>query len=336
VIRSGDASPDGGAYVVADFAGGDRPYQTVARHMGAGQTLFYGETTVSSAALVLDEDGTRTLIARNGTAGNLPQNPAAPLTLRYSHEEGADIGSLRGAGPDVVFAGWALGQDAIFLWEREMNPAGEPASGVVEPIVVAGDIEAVPGVDAEPGSVRLSQPVLGGPCAGCEPAAGVLVFKAGWTEPDGDDGMGGQIGGGPRQGLFSYTDRDGITAIALPGQTLPPPHAVLEFSPVGGMLDELDVDISGNGLVVFGSLVSAPATKANPDPTPRHAVVLASLKPGRCDFAPPFGTHDLADITRFVMGLSAGDPAVDLAEPLGTFDLADVVAFVSCFGGGCP
>ena len=336
VIRSGDASPDGGEYEVADFVGGDRPYQSVARHMGAGQSLFYAETTASTAALVLDEDGTQTLIARNGTAANLPQNPAAPLTLRYSHEEGTDIGVLRGDGPDVVFAGRALGQDGIFVWEREMNPKGTPASAVVEPIVVAGDIEGVPGLKAEPGSVRLSHPVLGGPCEACDPAAGVLVFKADWTEPDTDDGSGGMIEGGPRQGLFSYTDRDGIVPVALPRQPLPPPHEALEFSPTGGMLDELDVDISGNGLVVFGSLVSAPATEANPDPIPRHAVVLASIKPGTCDVAPPFGTLDLADITRFVQGLSAGDPAVDLAEPLGTFDLADVIAFVACFGGGCP
>lgn len=329
VIRSGDPSPDGGEYKNADFAAGQRPYQVVARHMSTGQTLFYAETTAALASLVLDESGTQTLIARNGTASNIPANPAAPLTLRYTHEEGCDIGVLRGTGPDVVFRGRALAQDALFLWERETNPPTDPASAVVEPIVFASDVEAVPGVDAEPGSVRLESPVLGGPCEGCDPNAGVLVFKASWTEPDSD------VKGGPRQGLFGYSDLDGLIAIALPGRPLPPPYAALEFAPVGDMLEELDIDASRNGLVVFGSLVSPPATIDDPNPTPRHAVVLASLKPGRCDVAPPFGTLDLGDITRFVVGLSTGDPAVDLAEPLGTFDLADVVAFVTCFGGGC-
>jgi hypothetical protein len=53
------------------------------------------------------------------------------------------------------------------------------------------------------------------------------------------------------------------------------------------------------------------------------------------DFAEPFGTLDLADITGFVSAFSAGEPSADLAPPAGLFDLSDVVVFVQAFLAGC-
>ena len=54
------------------------------------------------------------------------------------------------------------------------------------------------------------------------------------------------------------------------------------------------------------------------------------------DLAEPFGVLDLADISAFVGGFVALDPASDLAPPFGVFDLSDVVAFVGAFTAGCP
>jgi hypothetical protein len=53
------------------------------------------------------------------------------------------------------------------------------------------------------------------------------------------------------------------------------------------------------------------------------------------DLAEPFGLLDLADITAFISGFIAQDPASDI-DGNGLFDLADITAFVTAFTAGCP
>ena len=54
------------------------------------------------------------------------------------------------------------------------------------------------------------------------------------------------------------------------------------------------------------------------------------------DLAEPMGVLDLADVSVFVSGFVAREPAADLAFPEGVFDLHDIVSFVDAFVGGCP
>lgn len=55
------------------------------------------------------------------------------------------------------------------------------------------------------------------------------------------------------------------------------------------------------------------------------------------DLAPPFGgVLDFSDVTAFLSGFAAMDPAVDFAPPAGVFDFSDVVTFLGVFGSGCP
>ncbi|MBZ0171987.1 MAG: hypothetical protein K8E66_06375, partial [Phycisphaerales bacterium] len=282
-------------------------------------------TSVSGRVLVFDDAGVQSLVVRNGTPSNIPGQPSAPLALGFSHEEGCDIGVLSGTGPDVVFRARAAGVNGLFAWERETNPIGDPGSSVVTPLVLDYDIEALPQVDAEPGSIDFEHPLIGGPCGSCAGQPGVVVFKATWDDAEDLSG---------RVGLFAFVPGDGVHSIALPGLRLPPPHEHLAYLESGTMLREFGVDVNGTGKVVYSAFVGDP--EAGDGTEPLTAVVLASVKPGRCDVATPFGLLDLADITRFAQGLIAGDPGADLAEPLGLFDLADIVDFIVCFTGGCP
>lgn len=326
VARDGAPAPDGGVYATLSYSPGMfSPYQVVARHAGGGQTLFYARTSVSNRALLFDEAGVSRLVARDGTASNLPGQPAAPLTLGFSHEEGCDIGVLRGMETDVVFRARAGGVNGLFLWEQESNPIGGPGPPVVSPLVLESEIESLPGVDAAPGSVDFEHPLIGGPCGSCVGQPGIVVFKATW-ENAGDDEA--------RVGLFAAVPGDGIHAVALPGRRLPPPRADLAYLDSASMLHDLEVDVNGSGKIVYSAFVGDP--DAGEEVEPLSVVVLASVKPGACDVATPFGLLDLADITRFAQGLIAGDPGTDLAAPFGLYDLADVVAFVVCFTSGCP
>lgn len=65
----------------------------------------------------------------------------------------------------------------------------------------------------------------------------------------------------------------------------------------------------------------------------------ATLAPTMCneaDLAEPFGTHDIADVVRYLELFGQADPAADFAPPTGDLDIADVVAFLQSFGAGCP
>ncbi|USN99631.1 MAG: VWA domain-containing protein [Phycisphaeraceae bacterium] len=326
VARDGGLAPDGGQYLRPDYIPGVfSPYQVVARHADTGQTLFYAPTSVSGRVLVLDEAGVSSLVARDGTPANLPGMPGATLSLAFSHEEGCDVGELFGAGPDVVFRARAGGTNGLWLWERESNPASNPGSAVVTPLVLEQDIESLSGVDAAPGSVGFEHPLIGGPCGSCLDEPGIVVFKATWT--DAEDG-------GGRIGLFALVPGEAIWPIVLPGDRLGPPHENLAYVEDESMLREFDVDVNGTGKVVYTAKVAD--LDAGDGAAPLTVVEMASVKPGMCDVATPFGLLDLADITRFAQGLLAGDPGADMAEPYGVFDLADIVGFVVCFTGGCP
>jgi hypothetical protein len=324
VARSGDPSPDGGVYQNPSFSGlVPGPYRVTARHATGDQTLFFASSTVSGELLVLDEGGAQTLIARNGTPVSIGGQPLAALVLRSTLEEGADVGVLTGAGPDVVFRGEVGGVEALFVWEWERN--ADPTDPFVRAIVAAADLESLPGLRAAPGSVRLSHPVLGGPCGSCGPGPGMVAFKAAWRDEDSDE---------DRTGLFAYAPGHGLIPVAVPGERLPPPRDDLAFAESSAMVAGFDLDASGRGTVVFAAMVGL----ADHDPVPASAsgVFAVSIKPGACDLRPPFGLLDLEDIIGFVTGMMADDPAADFAEPFGTFDLGDIVGFVGCFSAGCP
>ncbi|USN98056.1 MAG: hypothetical protein H6810_07650 [Phycisphaeraceae bacterium] len=54
------------------------------------------------------------------------------------------------------------------------------------------------------------------------------------------------------------------------------------------------------------------------------------------DLAPPYGTHDLADVQVFINSFIAGQCRGDVAPPWAILDLADVQRFVQVFVDGCP
>ena len=53
------------------------------------------------------------------------------------------------------------------------------------------------------------------------------------------------------------------------------------------------------------------------------------------DFAEPFGTLDLADLSAFIVAFTTGDASADLTGD-GLVDLADIQAFITAFTAGCP
>lgn len=54
------------------------------------------------------------------------------------------------------------------------------------------------------------------------------------------------------------------------------------------------------------------------------------------DFAQPWGTLDLNDVTAFVDAFTSQDPSADIGAPYGFWGLEDLIAFIVAFQAGCP
>ncbi|USO00011.1 MAG: YncE family protein [Phycisphaeraceae bacterium] len=95
----------------------------------------------------------------------------------------------------------------------------------------------------------------------------------------------------------------------------------------------LDLDYAPSAL----AMDAAGNTAVMPAPQGDGAVLVSFNGPcNPADLAEPYGVLDLDDISAFIVGFLAHDPAADLAPPAGVWDLADLQAFIIAFTGGCP